>query len=237
MDGFEDLAQASGDNDDDEAMIPEDGAPAVPEGSDDELAAIEETIDELVRAFDEHGVGPRSMNDDDVEPQGAGNDGNVSASSHEGLVDVGVANAGVLAGASEQDASRDLALALPPRPTWDQLVILPGGLLRFYHNLNQFTATCTHPGHARCVLTRSSLEGRRSFQGRPLGLLTAWLQWAETDVSCDTKDCHWDTARWPTLAARQNARRFLWSVPGGPALMACERNRRAEEPEEPFDAA
>ena len=120
---------------------------------------------------------------------------------------------------------RPLKRVLPPRPTCDQVVVIPGGILHYYYNLDRFTATRLHGDHGRCILSRASISGRKRGQGRPLGLLSAWLLWSEKGPCCATREQHWDQSNehYPKFESRQAARDFLWTVDGGPEMMACER--------------
>ena len=71
-------------------------------------------------------------------------------------------------------------LGLGPRRPADLVIELPFGSITFYAERMEFVATCTNVerhGH-RCRLTRGSqpsIRTGREGQGRPLGLLTAWL--------------------------------------------------------------
>eukprot|EP00971_Amphidinium_carterae_P050449 993618-Amphidinium_carterae.1 len=109
---------------------------------------------------------------------------------------------------------------------------VPGGRLAYYDNKGLFQASCSRAGHGRCVLTRSALPGRRPAQGRPLGLLVAWLGMGHTVA---TKEQHWDKTLWPAKPAREAAREELQQYAGGLELLACERALGAEEGEEPDD--
>ncbi len=112
---------------------------------------------------------------------------------------------------------------LPPKPDDDQLLVVPGGVLRWYKKLDKFQATCCHPRHDRCILSRTSESGRKLGQGRPLGLLTAWLKWGHEDPTVATKDDHWNEEKWPDFDTRLNAREYLYTVVGGFEMLACER--------------
>ena len=102
---------------------------------------------------------------------------------------------------------------------------LEGGDIRYYRK-GDFTATCRfHPG---CILTRTSMPGRRPAQGRPLGLLAAWLS-----LRPESKAEHFNRANWPDAARRQAARVELSHVFGSAELFACERPRRDGEGVEP----
>ena len=71
----------------------------------------------------------------------------------------------------------------------DMVMGLHGGQIAFYANKHIFQATCGNGAHGRCVLTRSAAGGSRAAQGRPLGLLSAWLELGNNTAS---KDQHWD---------------------------------------------
>ena len=83
---------------------------------------------------------------------------------------------------NEEDADAEEA-ALPPEPVIVQpmrqraevKLEVDGGLITYYATKNIFVATCRNESHGKCSLTRSALPGRRRGQGRPLGLLKAWL--------------------------------------------------------------
>lgn len=100
------------------------------------------------------------------------------------------------------------------------------GFIAYYDKGKRFQATCTQQGHVRCRLTRTSNESAsRGAQGRPVGLMAAWLG----------HKCGPDEHRNPFLVHsfghgdRLAARRLLRQAPGGDALQACERVRRADE--------
>ena len=107
--------------------------------------------------------------------------------------------------------------------------ILPGGRITWYRQ-GFFTAQCQNPAHGRCVLTRSSEEGRRAPQGRPLGLLAGWLA---RGLELPDKASHWLKTNWPSLEQRQHSRALLDDAEGGPELLDCERPQRPEEGPEP----
>ena len=112
-------------------------------------------------------------------------------------------------------------------------VSLPGGgKIAYYSNKAAFEATCPNPAHGHCVLTRTS-KARQSRQhglvaGRPLGLMCCWLKHA--DVA--DKAAHWHLPSWHDWCsqdARVEARRALAQLPGGPALLAWEREKAEGE--------
>ena len=115
----------------------------------------------------------------------------------------------------------------------DGCVAFPGGYVQYYHKLDQFVAYCTHEAHGRCVLTRSSVAGSRRGQGRPLGLLCAWLEMGTTE-SCQTKADHMNRKRWPDHSARVAARNRILSEHGGNELLSSERPPTEGEGDEPL---
>ena len=113
-------------------------------------------------------------------------------------------------------------------------VQVDGGFLTFYGNKQVFTATCGNPRHGRCVLSRTAEPGKRRQQGRPLGLLTAWL-FVGKDL--ESKADHWNRALWPNAALRSQHRELLADVEGADALFDCERPREPGEGPEPEQVA
>ena len=112
------------------------------------------------------------------------------------------------------------------------------GRIAFHPAKGDFEATCCAEGHIRCRLTRRAIAGPRAGQGRPLGLIAAWLM-AASDYS--SKDEHKDVfvmALISDLENRKHGRSELAKVDGAQALFACERPLAPEEPDEPivFDA-
>jgi hypothetical protein len=113
------------------------------------------------------------------------------------------------------------------------VVFVDGGRLAFYggkqHNA---TAQCNNPSHGKCVLTRKMTSGRKPGQGRPLGLLAAWLA---SGAEMSSKEEHWALPAWPTLAARKTARAALKALdtPDVRGLLASERAQLSGEESEP----
>lgn len=114
-----------------------------------------------------------------------------------------------------------------------------GGSITFYPNKNRaggrFQAKCGIIEHGdRCRLTRTSNPPARSrrnlAQGRPLGLLAAWL---EMGTVVDNQEEHLAMAAFVLLGDRTRCRQELLESPGGRALAAHERAQRAGEGEEP----
>ena len=130
-------------------------------------------------------------------------------------------------GEAEAVASEATSGRVPAEITVD----LAHGRITFYRQ-GFFTATCYAAGHQRCVLTRTALAGRRRSQGRPLGLLAAWLTMGP-DVP--NKEAHWDRSVWPSQAERWAQREVLATVPGGQDLLDQERPQEPGEEIEPDD--
>jgi hypothetical protein len=103
--------------------------------------------------------------------------------------------------------------------------------LKYNRTNDEFYAVCPRADHGRCILTRSAHAGRTAAQGRPLGLLAAWVLAAD---DCETKEAH--KRRTPTKEQRLAARRDL--VQGGQEGLAqeffgLERPQRDGEDSEP----
>lgn len=92
----------------------------------------------------------------------------------------------------------------------------------------RFQATCKHPDHGcKCRFSRAD---RNSAQGRPLGLLAAWVFVGQL---AGTKTEHEALVPFLSLDERRNAREELMKYPGGPAIAAKGRPCRADEAAEP----
>jgi hypothetical protein len=219
----------------DEALVPEEDNPSDPM-VDRDLGALDEELDELLCV-----AGLSALGDSDIfEGAGlgvvAGHDGQAAGVDGVGGSSSSSSGGGVaVPGAPEGDGLGPGALrVLPPRPTFDQLMVVPGGIIKYYQHDNRFVAECVAIGHGRCVLTRGGSKASPA-KGRPLGLFMAWLTAGE-HPDCDCLAKHWAEDRWPSLADRQRGRAALWDLLGGPELMACERARHGDEPEEPINA-
>ena len=110
-------------------------------------------------------------------------------------------------------------------------VRVQGGVLR-YDGWREdfFVVECGNPAHDRCRLTRTAggaAHSGRSGQGRPYGLLAAWLR-APT-ASLETNMFAYTS---PSRGERQIARRSLATDVDGRALLAAERARRGDESSE-----
>ena len=101
-------------------------------------------------------------------------------------------------------------------------------------------AWCGCTKHGKCTLTRSSAAATgkgasvRDAQGRPLGLLTAWLgRTHHKDVK--SKESHEVSLFCIDRAERLAGREELMMQAGGAQLAQRERRSRKDEPEEPVD--
>ena len=113
-------------------------------------------------------------------------------------------------------------------------LVLDEGQGRRRRSLN---AHCQH-GHGLCRLNRSLLPGRNPAQGRPVGLLLAWLR-----APCDShrfldREQHLALSRCAndpavSFEARTAAREWAATVPELQAAMALERAPREGEGVEP----
>ena len=73
----------------------------------------------------------------------------------------------------------------------DVVVRTNHGNLRWYSYGGFFTPTCKNPLRGKCVLTRTSrasMNPRSEAHGRPLGLLTSWLEMSRAPTRVE----HWD---------------------------------------------
>jgi hypothetical protein len=117
------------------------------------------------------------------------------------------------------------------------VVFVPGGKLSFYLGKEIVEAVCRCPTHGKCVLTRkttgSSALGREG-QGRPLGLLAAWLA---KGSSFATKTEHFDLGNRPSRAERMDARAALRAMgtPDALGVLDSERVKRLGEESEAED--
>lgn len=98
----------------------------------------------------------------------------------------------------------------------------------------RFQVVCGNPLHGgRCRLTRTNCApqraGRNAAQGRPLGLLAAWLACSD---SCETKEDHDAAVAFLSAADRRQCRIELLGMASGAAVAVMERERRDEEASE-----
>jgi len=118
---------------------------------------------------------------------------------------------------------------LPRETAKSVTVIFNGGQLAYFYKGKRFQAICSNPDHGRCVCTRSGRLGVTGKEGRPLGLMAAWLKKNGQKEQYDHV-----YAPDPSFAERAAARTELAKVNGIEKLMAGERPRIEGEGEEPF---
>ena len=114
-----------------------------------------------------------------------------------------------------------------------------GGVLRYYPHNKTVSAICDNPMHDDCRLSRTcvapvalpaSKKAKGHGQGRPLGMLTAWLLncMDHTSQRDHNHDCR------PTFQERRKAREYLKGAPGGANFsLLVERPKRSGEDSEP----
>ena len=145
-------------------------------------------------------------------------------------------------GAHEDDGARPPppgpTVPQPLRSTADAVLVLPGGEIRYYCRYHRYQAHCRVEDHGdSCKLTRTSKSSTISLaQGRPLGLLAAWLDIA-FQAECHDHASHVSVfgVALLTHARRRHARQAIKDMVGGPFLMSFERPVREAEDEEPLD--
>jgi hypothetical protein len=117
-----------------------------------------------------------------------------------------------------------------------------GGNITFYPDntglgKGRFQATCGNGAEhgTKCRLTRTAAGAARltgsTAQGRPLGLLAAWLQCAQM---AHTKEEHEAITVFLTHDEREQARSDLMLEENGPPLATHEREKRPSESDEPM---
>ena len=112
--------------------------------------------------------------------------------------------------------------------------------ISFYRD-GRFEAVCRREHHEsihRCRLTRTSFGSDDTpEQGRPLGLLMAWLIWHEDVGVAEPSDRDEHLCIFNIFALRHDvrvrAREALATIDGGVLLLSKERRRRPGEPDEP----
>jgi hypothetical protein len=133
----------------------------------------------------------------------------------------------------EPDAGEEDGADPVPRGAADYVAAVPGGVLRLYSKSQTMVATCLLHG-AKCRMTRKYSAAKvknRPGQGRPIGLLCAWLtQGLHADV--DTLRKHVDIAL-PPLEERVVARARVQEIPAMVEFFRKERRRDGAEPDEP----
>lgn len=106
---------------------------------------------------------------------------------------------------------------------------VPRGEIRYYARIRRFAAWCHNEAHGRrCRREKVAYEGRGGGQGRPLGLLMAWL--ARGDDHATSRD-HMDLELLIDFESRQIGRQALQAMEGSEAMLAKERPMRNGEDE------
>ena len=107
----------------------------------------------------------------------------------------------------------------------------PVGCLVAYGNTKNMVAECTTPGHgSKCHLTRTLTRGHRAGQGRPLGLLLAWLHDPSIHEESRTRKEGWCR---PAFDERAAHRMSFAAAPGAEEMLRRERSPSRGEGEEP----
>ena len=134
---------------------------------------------------------------------------------------------GVVDGLAAGDAGGHIDVPAPPAdvvPVVDAAGNIywhsPSGSLVFYRNSGQVYAYCDDPRHGGrgiCRKSKTSAPGRKAGQGRPCGLLLAWL-WQHVDA--DTRELHKHSV--PEWEDRIHARQVLADTVAGRLLLEQE---------------
>ena len=119
-----------------------------------------------------------------------------------------------------------------------QVFYVHGGKLSLYYARRTLVAECDNPLHGKCHLTRTlrrAKRGRQTQQGRPLGLMLAWMA---KGCGRDSKRHHWAEDCWPTFGERTAARAAFQGLADGgsevaAAFLRAERKKRSTESPEP----
>ena len=137
----------------------------------------------------------------------------------------------------EEDAAKGLRRA----PQATTVVQVAGHEIRYNHESSAFIAICRCKDHstetADCKKQRTAnpaASGRRSNrgQGRPLGLLVAWLQICDCHA---TGDAHKNAVDSITREQRVQGRKLLMRQRGAVELASHERPKVGDEDSEPED--
>ena len=111
---------------------------------------------------------------------------------------------------------------------------IDGGTLRYYDATGSVVAHCNRHGSHVCRMTRTVRASRhagRKGQGRPLGLLLAWLR-AAGDPEHDSAELH-KSMEPPSFEDRLEARVLFEADPSAAEWLAIERVPRPDEDVEP----
>ena len=145
----------------------------------------------------------------------------------------------------------DVDVPPPPMPPPDQETGGRGRIIKcaigphtitYYPHDQRFQAVCNHVGHLplhKCRLTRYLPRpgADPESKGRPCGLMAAWLTMDLAINSIIDRHGHQDPFLILSIsrAERIAGRQLLKSLPGGLALLNCERPIGDGEPEEPLE--
>lgn len=140
---------------------------------------------------------------------------------------------------AQEARPRDSAPISRPKLVTEDVLVLPGlGSIRYNSRTRVLVAHCDHANHGShvCKRQRSALKATRTTfkslgQGRPLGLLCAWLQDQEN---------HLDQAShvgkmFFTFESRKGARDYLKTIDGADRFFNFERDQGDDPHSEPDD--
>ena len=120
----------------------------------------------------------------------------------------------------------------------DVVVVVPGlGAIRYYDKDKRMEATCAVHASERCRLTRGTRVGVDPDYGRPIGFMMLWLQRSHLPhvaMKAEHTNPFFYALLCSAIEDRRAAREALKALPNGPELMAFERPRRDDEPDEPL---
>ena len=129
--------------------------------------------------------------------------------------------------AEQPPQSRKAALGRVKTVKEDTIQIWDYGELRYNPNTHTFRAHCHHPKHMNCSKQRTLRSGKRAGQGRPVGLLVAWLR----DQA--NHDCHTSHSQYSAVAGkfdvRLKARQEFAALPNAAWWLSKERAKSADE--------
>ena len=148
------------------------------------------------------------------------------------------------AGDGDESEGDPIERTVGPRFDADHVVAVTGGTIRLFKAKGAkpayFRAVCDC-GHRRCDLTRTTVGTKKpkagsvaAAQGRPLGLLAAWLREGR-GVCVHDKGSHKRASC--SRAKRVAARRELKAMPDVTPLFEAERKKRPGEDSEPEEEA
>ena len=173
-----------------------------------------------------------SQSEDEVRPAGAAASADTPAAA---AVPPAAAAPAAPPGPSVDDGAVRRPRAAGVRDYGNRIAIeVPGcGEIHYYRSTGQFVAFCRHRKDRHASDCRKSAVGHlaKRGSGRPLGLLTAWLQRAD---EFEHKMGHVHLCI-PTLAQRQSGRNLFASLEGSEEFLNSEKERADGAPAEPLD--